>query len=63
MCSIETIGFLLLIKEKQLKIGVRVAFNLSFCAPSPGPYGLGDYMRLLPPHPHPGGREQYQSTF
>lgn len=57
MCSIETIGFLPLTKEKQLKVGIRVAVNLSFCAPFPGPYGLGDYMQLLPQ-----GREHYQNT-
>lgn len=48
-------------KGEQLKIGIGVAFNSSFCAPFPGPYSLGDYTQLLPPgsgkiskHPNQG---------
>ena len=41
MCSVESIGFLQQTKDKRLKTGMRVALNLSFCAPILGPYGLG----------------------
>ena len=52
MCSIESLSFLQMTKGKQLKTGMRFAFNLSFCSPFPGPCGLGDSMPLLPCHPH-----------